>query len=729
MKNYADMVNVYMGGVAHMTRQATMPVMALPHGMMQTYPLYNMDMPDKYFADRIYAFPAGPALLMPVGSREVMCFDDLASGFDRDLEEARPYIYRNWLQDSNVNVEYTIARHSGLIKFTFPDPAKKEFVLCVPGAAKCDFVQGKVIAAGAYQAAAGFGVYEFSSPVTGEITDISAPLYTSPQRIPDRVPSRILRLTAEGSESEVLIRFGISLIDEMQAEENLRKEIPDFNIINLAEKAKAEWNALLGKIRVEGGREEEITMFYSCLYRSMLRMINFSEYGRYYSGFDKKVHSDDGHAFYCNDGMWDTYRSAHPLQMLLEPQVHADICESYIRMFEQSGWLHDFPSQDGGQAVMLGSHTTAMFADSLAHGVGFDVNRAYKAVQYTHKEGSILPWYIGPAMELDHFFYKNGFYPALPEGEKEPYPQVHSFERRQCVAVTLEQAYDDWCAALLAKAAGNTEDEELFKNRAYNYQLLFNPENGFMCPKTADGKWVAPFNPAQCGGQGGRAYYTENNAWIYTFNVQHDIEGLIRLFGSAQALEEKLDRMFIEQYGNGGKLMYLSQYPDGTGTWGQFCMGNEPSFHVPYIYNFTGAPWKTQKRIRELIRMWFSSHPFGFCGDEDGGAMASWLVFSAMGFYPFCPGNAYYTLTSPLFDTVAITMPGGKELVITAKGTSGKSKYIKSATLNGKPHNRSYITYDDIKDGAVLNLEMAEKPNKQWGSGKTDLPPSYTASG
>jgi len=720
------MVNVHMGGVAHMTRQATMPIMALPHGMMQTYPLFNLDMPDKYFADRIYALPAGPGDIMPVCGRTIARFDDLASGFDHDLEEARPYVYRVWLQDMDVDVEYTVARHSGIIKLTFPDPDKKEFVICVAGASRLGLSGGKAYAAGTYQAAPGYAVYEFSCPVRGSTANIDAPLYVSQQREPARVSSRILRLTAEGPGREVLIKFGVSLIDEAQAEDNLRREIPDFDFNRAMNAAKAEWNALLGKIRVEGGRAQEIEMFYTCMYRIFLRMINFSEYGRYYSGFDKKVHNDDGHEFYCNDGMWDTYRGAHPLQMLLEPKVHADICESYIRMFEQSGWLHDFPTQGGGRAAMLGCHTTAMFADSLAHGVAFDVDRAFKAVQFAHKEGSLVPWHNGPAMELDHFYYENGFFPALPEGEPEPYPQVHSFERRQCVAVTLEQSYDDWCAALLAKAANDPEDEKLFLKRAYNYKNLFNPETGFMSPKTKDGKWVSPFNPSQCGGIGGRAYYAENNAWIYTFNIQHDVEGLVRLFGSREALEEKLDRMFVEQYGNDGKWLYLWQYSDGTGSWGQFCMGNEPSFHIPYIYNFTGSPWKTQKHIRELIRMWFTNHPYGFCGDEDGGAMSAWLVFSAMGFYPFCPGGDYYTLTSPLFDKVAFTMPGGSEFVIHAESASGKAKYISGATLDGEPHDRPYITYKEIKNGAVLELKMTEKPDTGWGSDVKHQPPSYT---
>jgi len=723
-KNYAKLVNVHMGGVAHLTQQATYPLLTYPHGMLQTFPVVNLDMPDKYLGDRIYGFPAGPAAIMPVGDKKISDFNDLACRFDHDLEEARPYIYKVWLQDIDTNLAYSVARHAGVIKIDFPSDNGGDFILYVPNAKSLEVRDGKIFAVGTYNYATAYAVYEFDGVSSFDEISLDVPNIgnVTMDRIIAVVPGKAVRISAKNSAA---IRFGVSLIDSAQAEDNLAREIPAFDLDSVAKASMDEWNRLLGRIRVQGNPQDE-ELFYSALYRASVRMLCYSEYGRYYSGFDNRVHDDDGHEFYCDDGVWDTFRSQHPLQLIIEPKVHADVCESYLRMHEQCGFLPSFPYQDGPHAVMLGCHVSSVLANALAHGVPLDPKRVYKAVRPMHTEMSLIPWYNGPSTELDKCYYDNGFFPALGEGEVETCHQVHSFERRQCIAVTLEQSYDDWCASKIAALAGEAEDAALFEKRAYNYKNLFNKERGFMWPKTADGKFMENFDPKYAGGQGARDYFAENNTWTYSLNVQHDIEGLARLYGGREQLDAYMDQMFVEQYDGRLKFSFLNQFPDSTGLMGQFNMGNEPCFHIPYIYNFLGKPWKTQRHIREIVRMWFHSHPYGICGDEDCGAMTSWFVFTSIGLYPFCPGNPYYTITSPLFDKVEVDLPSGKTLVIRADGASGKAKYISGASLNGAVHGASYIRYEDIKDGAELVLEVCEKPDFEWGTDVSQLPPSFT---
>jgi predicted alpha-1,2-mannosidase len=232
-----------------------------------------------------------------------------------------------------------------------------------------------------------------------------------------------------------------------------------------------------------------------------------------------------------------------------------------------------------------------------------------------------------------------------------------------------------------------------------------------MSPKTADGEWVPNFDPKLSGGQGGRAYFAECNSWTYTLSVQHDIEGLSELMGGRKGLETYLDTMLSEQYGT-SKYVFLGLFPDSTGLIGQFCMGNEPSFHIPYLYNYTDSPWKTQKLLREIMKVWFDDTPIGICGDEDGGAMSAWYVFSAMGFYPTCPGKPEYDIGSPLFDEVKIHLPSGKTFTIVAQGNSNRAKYIQKAEIDGKPLCGTKISHQDIVDGATIVFTMGEKPAK-----------------
>lgn len=328
----------------------------------------------------------------------------------------------------------------------------------------------------------------------------------------------------------------------------------------------------------------------------------------------------------------------------------------------------------------------------------------------------MIPWRNGPKCGLDDFYYKNGFYPALKPGEKETYKEVHGFEKRQAVAVTLGHSYDDWALAQLAKELGKKNDYELFSKRGENYKNVWRSEKQMMWPKDSSGAWIE-INPKIDGGMGGRDYYDENNGWTYLWQVQHDIDGLIGLMGGKKGFEMKLDQLFREELGM-SRYKFQSIFPDATGLVGQFSMGNEPSFHIPYLYNFTDSPWKTQKHIRMLLDVWFKDNIFGIPGDEDGGGMSAFVVFSMMGFYPVTPGIAKYTIGTPSFEKVVINLPNGKKFKIIAHNCSKENKYIQKASLNGKELKTPWFTHDDLINGGELIMEMSSSPNFTWGQNK-----------
>lgn len=700
MKDYVSMVDTNIGTIGHLLT-STAPTVLMPHGMMKAEPQFNPSSKDRYLSDKIYSFSVGFAAVMPTLS----CggYADNASAFDHDFETASPCEYSALLEDSGITASVTADSHSAIFRFDLP--AAANVMLYVQESVRFD---GRRILVGEDAPRSGrtgvdiwgdknfaVGTIEFSKDFTVRKTATDLP----------RHDCWVLRVSEPGS---LFVKCARSYIDIDQAAENLRREIPDFDYDAVLGRCRDAWNEKLARVRVWGGDEASKRCLYTALYRVMSRMECISEYGRYWSGYDNSVHDDEGHAFYTNDGMWDTFRCAHPLQQMLEPEVHRDIVESYIRMYRQSGWMPLFPRVTGERAIMLGNHTAPFFLDSAVRGMEFDLETAYEGVRKNAMERTMLPWSVAGITELDRCYFEKGFFPALGRGEKEYIPEVHSFENRQCVAVTLEHAFDDWCTARMAEMLGRAEDAEYFYGRAKNYRNLFNSETGFMSPKTIDGNWLPDFDPYNDGGQGGRAFFAENNAWIYTFNVMHDNEGLISLFGGADGFNSKLDRLFTEQP-RPNKFHYLAQFPDSTGLVGQFPMGNEPSFHIPYLYNYSGQPHKTQRRVRELMKLWFTDTPLGICGDEDGGAMSAWFVYSALGFYPVCPGSGVYDLGSPIFDRAVIS-DGKTEFEIVAEGASGRKKYVSQAFLNGAELSGVRFDVGAVSRGGRLTLEMSERP-------------------
>lgn len=703
-----DCVNPHIGGIGHLLT-ATEPTVALPHGMAQIAPLTAPGVRDRYLADTIYGFPAGPAVLMAAGEDRGAEAARYASRYDHDMETATSYHYSVLLEDSDITAEYTVSRHSAYYRFTQSAGDGCILHMRMPG-------EG-VLHPGDPQELAGYARHEgvmcyahmvFSEPY--EVCVLYGDTYNG------RLTGSDIAVSVRFHSSPVEVKIGISYIGIEQARANLDREIGDRDFERVKAEARDVWNEVLDRINIDGGTPEQRTVFYTALYRSLLNMRNITEDGRYYSGFDGAVHDAGGHDFYTVDNIWDSYRCLHPLRLLIEPERELDMVRSYIRMYEQSGWLAQFPYLNGDRPFMTGNHTAAMIADAYIKGYrDFDVEKAYEAMKKNAMEQTMLPWVLGPLNELDRAYQEKGFYPSLAPGEDEWVEAVDDFEKRQSVSVTLEHSYDDWAVARIAKALGKDDEYTYFMRRSRNYRNLYNNDTGFMSPKTADGEWVMDFDPMYGGGTGGRDYFTECNGWIYTFHVQHDIDGLIDLLGGKQALEDRLDALFAEQYGGKTKNEFLAQFPDSTGLIGQYCQGNEPAFHIPYLYNYAGAPWKTQRRVREIMEIWYNAGPCGICGDEDGGAMSAWYVCSAMGLYPVCPGKPVYDIGSPLFEKVRISLGEGKTFTIEAREVSARNKYIQSAELNGAPHNAPWIGHHDITAGGVLILHMGPRPNQEWG--------------
>lgn len=729
-----DFVSPNIGGIGYLLT-ATIPYVQRPHGMARLAPVVTPGITDRYLADKIYGFPAGPALLMVSTGEAGTKPEAFASAYDHDFETSTPYYYEADLQTSGIRAEFTAAKQAAYYRFTFPASSHAHLALSLRNNAEFTLagdnaIQGSTRADGTVVHLEQDGpetreyfYAEFSRPLNSWQTWRSGEVSQSQKESGDDIGLITDSTTKTGEAIEV--RVGISYISTEQARRNLERDIPDWKFDEAKAAARAAWNDALGAVQVVGGTERQRTIFYTALYRSLGRMTDITEDGKYFSGYDHAVHDAEGHDFYVDDGLWDTYRSLHPLQLLLDAHQQDDMIRSYIRMYQQSGWMPSFPSVAGEQAVMIGHHAASFILDAYAKGYrDFDLAAAYVALRKNATQATMLPWSRGPITDLDRVYFDKGFFPALAYGEKET-EQAVTPERRQSVSVTLENSYDDWCVAQLAKALGKNEDAAYFTRLAHNYENVFNPAIDFMAPRSADGEWVSHFDPKLGGGNGGRDYFTEMNSWLYTFHVQYDVAGLIHLMGGRDAFNAKLDQLFVEQYGT-SKWHFLDQFPDATGLIGQYAQGNEPSFHVPYLYDFSGQPWKTQQRVRELMDVWYGDGPLGIPGDDDGGATSSWYVLSAMGFYPECPGSPVYEIGSPIFARTTIRMGNGKLFTIVANHVSARNKYIQSAQLNGKPLNRAWFRHADIADGGTLVLEMADHPNRQWGSAAELAPPSMS---
>lgn len=714
-KEPVDYVNPYAGNISHML-MPTYPTVGLPNGMMRAYP-NRAD----YTTDQMNGLPVvvtGHRGFSPVSLNPTQAAaGDLqpVTPYSYDLEKITPYRYSVYLDEAHIGVDYAPSRQSAVYRFDYEGTGDAKLVVTGRGGTFQVNADGAIEGSQVLNRGNGTTLYlyiETQQPIAS-----NAPLG-------ERGGSLVVDF---GPVKQVDLRYGISYISTEQAKKNLHREISGYNVQAVADAGRKAWNDALGKIAVTGGSESDKVVFYTSLYRTYERMINISEDGYYYSAYDSQVHNDGGDPFYVDDWIWDTYRATHPLRMLIEPEMQLDMLKSYIRIAEQTpeGWFPTFPGVAGDGHAMNCNHGVVIFADALAKGMtGFDLAAAYNAAKKTMTEKSILPWTYQPLTVLDQYYAEHGYLPAIPDWiEKDPVPQVHGFEQRQTIPVTLGTSYDDWCTAQLAKAMNQTEDYDFFMKRSLNYRNLYNPETGFFHPKNDKGEFIEPMDYNFSGGQGGRYYYDENNAWIYRWDVQHNVADLVSLMGGPEKFANNLDVMFRTPLGM-NKYTFYAKFPDHTGNVGQFSMANEPCLHIPFLYNYAGQPWKTQKRTRELITQWFRNDLMGVPGDEDGGGMTAFVVFTQLGFYPVTPGTPVYVIGSPVFDKSVMDLGNGKTFTIEARNCSFDNKYIQSATLNGENWNKSWFTHDDIASGGTLVLEMGPKANTAWGSDLSNLPPS-----
>jgi len=505
----------------------------------------------------------------------------------------------------------------------------------------------------------------------------------------------------------VQAKVASSYISPEQAELNLQKELGKFKKLEDTKTAAGKvWNKHLNKIFVEGGTEEEKATFYSCFFRASLFSRQFFEYDKdgkpyYFSPYDGKVH--EGY-LYTDTGFWDTFRAQFPLNTILHPTMHGRYVSALLDAQEQCGWLPSwsFPGEAGS---MIGNHAISLFADAWVKGIRtFDPKKALEA--YFHEATNKGPW--GPA---------NG-----REGWKEyftlgyvPYPKY-----REATAKTLEYAYDDFCGYQLAKQTNNTFYTNTFAKQMYNYKNVYDASTRFMRGKQPDGQWVPNFDPVEWGGP-----FTEGNAWHYQWSVFHDVQGLVNLMQGEKNFVAKLDSVLsvpntVKVGTYGGMIHEMTEMI--MADMGQYAHGNQPIQHMPYLYNYAGAPWKTQRLTRTIMDKLYNATENGYPGDEDQGQTSSWYVLSALGFYSVCPGTDEYVIGSPVFKKAVITLENGRKFTIEANNNNKENVYIQSASLNGKSYAANFIRHQDITNGGILHFEMGNKPATSRGTEQESRP-------
>lgn len=723
-KSPVDYVNPYMGNISHLL-VPTYPTVHLPNSMLRVYP----ERAD-FTGDLLSGLPVIVTSHRGSSAFNLSPYQGEESGlkpvinYCYDQEKIYPYRYQVYLDDNNIDVDFAPSHQSAVYGITFEGEGPAYLIFnSRNGQLKTD---GKNVSG-----------YQFVDRKT------KVYLYAETDKTPQK--SGVLsdntvkygETSVEGKDAALVlsygndvkklgVRYGISFISEKQAKKNLEREIAAYDVDVVAKIARNDWNDALGKIQAQGGTEDDKVVFYTSLYRCYERPVNLSEDGRYYSAFDGQIHEDGGRPFYTDDWIWDTYRATHPLRILIDNERESDIINSFLLMAEQMGtnWMPTFPEVTGDSRRMNSNHAVATVIDAWKKGLrGFDLEKAYIASKKGIEEKTLIPWSAAPAGWLDDFYKEHGYIPALKPGEKETVANVSPWEKRQPVAVTLGTAYDQWCLSQIAAELGKTDEAKHYLRESYNYRNLFNPDTRFFHPKDKDGKFIEPMDYRYDGGLGARDYYDENNGYVYRWDVQHNIGDLISMIGGDKAFTSALDSMFNEPLGM-SKWSFYSFLPDHTGNVGMFSMANEPSLHIPYLYNYAGQPWKTQKRIRTLLNQWFRNDVMGVPGDEDGGGMSAFVVFSQMGFYPVTPGSPTYNIGSPVFTDVKVDLGNGNTFEVKANNASPENKYVQSARLNGEVLNQPWFQHSDIAQGGLLELEMGPKANKTWG---TKTPPPSAA--
>ncbi|MFA5327904.1 MAG: GH92 family glycosyl hydrolase [Prolixibacteraceae bacterium] len=745
----ASYVNPFVGTDYH---GHTFPGAALPGGMVQLGPDTDIKGWDwcsgyHYSDGSVMGFSHlhrsgmgagdwGDILLMPTtgdlkvepGSKENPD-EGYRSRFSHQEEWASPGYYAVNLKDYGIKAELTVSERVGFHKYTFPKSDAAHILIDMGHGigSRCTGAEIKIVSdteIAGHRSSMGFvkgkDVYfyaRFNKPFrsfgTWNGKDIKD---GSKEDSGIQCGAYVDYSTSENETIEV--KVGISYTSVGQAKLNLDTEIKDWNFDRVKEAAAETWNKALSKIDIQANKADgeeyskhKLTTFYTALYHSLLFPAAFSDVDGKYMGLDHQVHTAKGFTYLSDFSLWDTFRAEMPLLTLVDPQRINNTINTWIAQYEQGGWMPT-PQQFGNSYTndMIGDHPVDVIADAWAKGIrNYDLKIAYEAVRKNAMETPPADSRSHGRIGLEYYLKYNYL----------PYNKV-----RESVSRTLEYAYDDWCVAQLAKALGKTDDYELFMKRAENYKNVMDKSTGFARPKDADGKWLTPFDPTFIG-HGDDRHYTEANAWQYTWFVPQDVQGLITIEGGRKRFVEKLDSLFAIS------SAIKETVSDATGLIGQYAHGNEPSHHTAYLFNYAGAPWKTQNMVRRVMDELYSDGPAGLCGNEDMGQMSAWYVLSVMGFYPVAPGQNVWVIGSPEFSKVTVHLDpafgNAKEFVVEAKNNSKDNKFIQSATLNGQPLNKPWFSEDVIKKGGTISFEMGTEPNKTWGSAPEDAPPSLKA--
>ncbi len=660
--------------------------------------------------------------LMPVSGKLSVNENDRASEFRHEAEFAQPSYYRVRLDTWKVTAELTPTERCAVFRFTFEQPEDAYIVLDgFSGGSSVQIIPGekKIIGTTRYNHGGipenftNYFVVTFDRPFAGYGVWSPHEVQTGKDWLAGEHAGAFVKFKAKAGQV-IGCKAASSFISPEQATRNLATEVgkADFNTIR--KRAEQTWNEALGRIRIEGGLPDQHRTFYSALYRSLVYPHRFFELDAqkrpvYFSPYDGKVHQG---VLYTDTGFWDTFRAAHPLYNLLFPEVSAEILESLLNAYDQSGWLPEWPSP-GHRNCMIGNHAFSLLADGWAKGIrNFDPQKALAAM--VHDANTQAPESCR-AIGRDgaEFYNRIGYVPYSPVKGDPSFPEA--------TAKSLEYAYDDYCAAEFARSIGRTSEAEAFARKAMNYTNLFDPGTGFVRGRKADGSWCEPFDPTEWGGP-----FTEGSSWHWTWSVFHDVQGLIALMGGDKAFADKLDAVFTSpntfKPGTYGRPIHEMTEMAALDL-GQYAHGNEPIHHMIYLYNYVGQPWKAQSRLRLVMYKLYQATPDGLCGDEDTGQMSAWFVFSALGFYPVCPGDTNYVIGSPLFDSAVLTLPGGKRFSITTRENGPQRPYIRAATLNGQPFNRTFIGHQEITAGGELRFDMSSVQDPKWGVAPESRPP------
>lgn len=691
----------------------------------------------------------GDVLLMPtVGNRLQLTpgtANDPDSGyrsrFDHANESASAGYYSVLLKDYQINAELTTTKRVGFHRYTFPKADNAKIILDlghqIGGNKKDDISELRIMDNNRIEGVKSSGegkvyfVAEFSKPFRYYGTFDAS--YSTPESGAGYFPYKSGEagvnvgafITYETEDQEqVLVKVAISYVSVEGARKNLNAELPHWDFDRVKKEAEEVWNNELSRIKIDGASDEQKTIFYTSIYRSLLSQYITQDVDGKYIAASGKVLEAKGYDFYGSFSCWDTYRSQHPLLTIIAPDHVNDFIKSIEAKVRDYGWLPAQHFQNVFGEGMVGDHLVPIIVDAYRKGYrDYDANFIFNAMLEKAQQFPKPPVSIDAARSGLEYYNKLGYIPVDEVSESVP--------------KTLDFAYDDWCSAQMARELKREQDYKTLMKSALNYKNLWDTETQFMRPRKADGTWLEAlddkeqeivtngdhsyykyFDPLLVGRRPNR-YYTESNAWQYIWSVQHDVDGLIQLFGGNKNFTDKLDTFFEMS-----PLISPPKYIGVVGTIGQYVHGNQPSHHVAYLYNYAGQPWKTQRRVRQVLDELYRSGPGGLCGNEDMGSLSSWYVLSSLGFYSVTPGSPTYVIGSPLFGEATIQVAKNKTFTIKSLNNSKDNKYIQSATLNDRPFTRTWLSHSEIMDGGVLEFQMGPNANKKWGTGKNDVPPS-----